>query len=337
MSWLYLPEAVSGSGVGNCSDSEPSAMLKKTRTARRSLQPASATAILTTRRSGATCAVLRGAITNASVLSAALEKWLGGLSSQEAFPASRSLPPARWKESPTSGISGRRRYGSFARYDRASPSWKTYQVSFLILTLQLYSGIWPRAGTIVAGTAYRRLPWARLTRETASGLWPTPVSIDQRPGFFNTSTGEGSRPRPTLETMAKYNLWPTPRASERGQWQNSHGQKILTLTGSVKNWPTPTATEDKHYSNQRGNPTLSGAVRTWPTPTTKANRYTSQGSKEKYSSGPTLQEAVHRASPGGRLNPEWVEWLMGCPIGATALEPLDRGRFRQWLEQHGGY
>jgi hypothetical protein len=25
---------------------------------------------------------------------------------------------------------------------------------------------------------------------------------------------------------------------------------------------------------------------------------------------------------GGRLNPEWVEWLMGFPVGHTASEPL---------------
>lgn len=45
---------------------------------------------------------------------------------------------------------------------------------------------------------------------------------------------------------------------------------------------------------------------------------------------PTL--ATHA---GGRLNPPWVEWLMGWPIGWTALEPLETGRFQQWLEQHG--
>lgn len=40
---------------------------------------------------------------------------------------------------------------------------------------------------------------------------------------------------------------------------------------------------------------------------------------------------------GGALNPEWVEWLMGVPIGWTALQPLAMDRFRQWLEGHGIY
>lgn len=38
---------------------------------------------------------------------------------------------------------------------------------------------------------------------------------------------------------------------------------------------------------------------------------------------------------GGHLNPPWVEWLMGWPIGWTDLEPLGTDKFRQWCEQHG--
>ena len=38
---------------------------------------------------------------------------------------------------------------------------------------------------------------------------------------------------------------------------------------------------------------------------------------------------------GGQLNPDWVEWLMGWPVGWTALEPLAMDKFREWLEKHG--
>lgn len=40
---------------------------------------------------------------------------------------------------------------------------------------------------------------------------------------------------------------------------------------------------------------------------------------------------------GGRLNPNWVEWLMGWPIGWTDLEPLATDRFRQWRQSHGQF
>lgn len=35
---------------------------------------------------------------------------------------------------------------------------------------------------------------------------------------------------------------------------------------------------------------------------------------------------------GGALNPPWVEWLMGWPIGWTDLKPLGMGKFRSWLQ-----
>jgi len=35
---------------------------------------------------------------------------------------------------------------------------------------------------------------------------------------------------------------------------------------------------------------------------------------------------------GGQLNPEWVEWLMGLPIGWTDLKPLETVSFQQWSQ-----
>lgn len=40
---------------------------------------------------------------------------------------------------------------------------------------------------------------------------------------------------------------------------------------------------------------------------------------------------------GGSLNPEWVEWLMGWPLGWTDLRPLETDKFQQWLRSHGEY
>lgn len=37
---------------------------------------------------------------------------------------------------------------------------------------------------------------------------------------------------------------------------------------------------------------------------------------------------------GGPLNPNWVEWLMGWPIGWTDLKPLETGKFLEWQQQH---
>ena len=54
----------------------------------------------------------------------------------------------------------------------------------------------------------------------------------------------------------------------------------------------------------------------------------------------TQEYAIHKAwlcdsFVGGELNPTWVEWLMGWPLGWTDLKPLATDRFRSWLQQHG--
>ena len=38
---------------------------------------------------------------------------------------------------------------------------------------------------------------------------------------------------------------------------------------------------------------------------------------------------------GGQLNPTWVEWLMGWPIGWTDCAASATARFRRWWSQHG--
>lgn len=42
-------------------------------------------------------------------------------------------------------------------------------------------------------------------------------------------------------------------------------------------------------------------------------------------------------SLGMRLNPDWLEWLMGWPIAHTALLPLAMDKFQEWQQQHGGF
>jgi hypothetical protein len=51
----------------------------------------------------------------------------------------------------------------------------------------------------------------------------------------------------------------------------------------------------------------------------------------------TMSKPFSAEEMAGHLNPEWVEWLMGWPIGWTALEPLETARFQEWQQQHGGY
>jgi hypothetical protein len=50
----------------------------------------------------------------------------------------------------------------------------------------------------------------------------------------------------------------------------------------------------------------------------------------------TIEEArLMGAGNGGKLNPEWVEWLMGWPLGWTDLKPLETDKFHCVQQQPG--
>ena len=49
----------------------------------------------------------------------------------------------------------------------------------------------------------------------------------------------------------------------------------------------------------------------------------------------SLQETIAVIHCGGRMNPTWTEWLMGWPLGATELKPLEMDKYQQFLQKHG--
>ena len=101
-------------------------------------------------------------------------------------------------------------------------------------------------------------------------------------------------------------------------------------------WPTPTARDHKganslqhltrqgHKKNHTGQ--LANAVRLYPTPTTGAGLCGGAGNykqlKDLEKSGQITEEERRSMASGGggQLNPTWVEWLMGFPIGWTDLK-----------------
>lgn len=100
-------------------------------------------------------------------------------------------------------------------------------------------------------------------------------------------------------------------------------------TGNPGLWKTPVASDAanrKFYHNSRGEPNLSAEVKLWPTP---AARDYKGANSVKHLMKPgggrnhlgQLANAVRMLQlyPGGQLNPMWVEWLMGFPIGWTDL------------------
>jgi hypothetical protein len=75
--------------------------------------------------------------------------------------------------------------------------------------------------------------------------------------------------------------------------------------------------------------TESGSKQKWTTPTAHMAKETNAPSESERNT-PTLA-----AQAGGKLNPMWVEWLMGWPVGWTDLKPLEMDKFQKWLDEHG--
>ena len=142
----------------------------------------------------------------------------------------------------------------------------------------------------------------------------------------------------SLETLPKWGmtvnglLWEQPMLMP-------HTKEIGC--GSLGNWPTPVHSEARQglqirRDGKKGTQTsLSTAVLTWPTPRTKG-MCGGSGSWDLLNKNTTVEEArLMGAGNGGQLNPTWVEWLMGWPLGWTDLKPLgmDKSHFVQ--PQHG--
>jgi len=150
----------------------------------------------------------------------------------------------------------------------------------------------------------------------------------------------------------------TPAASDgsRGgvMTANMTGQSLPQMVNSIERFPTPRVCENDQgrgadamsdgvssWKAQGRGATLTTAVRRMPTPTKSDHKGggPSMVRKDGKMRGDRLDYATERKADGtavgGALNPTWVEWLMGWPLGWTDLRDLEMDRFRQWCGSHG--
>ncbi len=109
-------------------------------------------------------------------------------------------------------------------------------------------------------------------------------------------------------------------------------------------WPTPTAQDSKNdagpSTQNRNTLPLNAAVKLWASP--RAEDSQCAGLRKSRGTADTLYAQVVKDGGSetpqtpGSLNPSWVEWLMGWPVGWSDLEPLETGKFRRWWLAHGG-
>ena len=195
-------------------------------------------------------------------------------------------------------------------------------------------------------------------------LFPTPSFSAARQGQNDPDGKRGQ----TLVGAARGQSWPTPQSKD---WKSGNvsdqvfSKNARPLNEHVKRWPTPDGQNHRDGSKLRNSDTKKGEKagfnrhqvslhhaihlnqiggpeiqQNYPTPqahdSTKGNaaRVGRFGTKH---GGRNLNDEIAKNEhlTTGQLNPEWVEWLMGWPIGWTGLEPLATDRFQRWLELHG--
>ncbi len=182
---------------------------------------------------------------------------------------------------------------SSAKFDPDSCSWKIHPCLFPEDSMSCLVTL-PKWGTMRSGVLSERTMPALRTSGTGSGLlanWPTPTS------------SEGSK----IPDRANY------------------GQIGLSNHPRIVGYPT----RPKLKKDRKG---VDGGVSTpqkFPTPNARDWKgKPGPNANQRESSLPTV--VGEDVKTVGKLNPNWVEWLMGWPIGWTDLKPLETGKFQSW-------
>ncbi len=155
----------------------------------------------------------------------------------------------------------------------------------------------PPSGMTRNGVLFPQPQWGRITDATASSSWPTPTTQDH---------------------------------IQRKSTQQTPGSKhSVNLGDAIRMWPTPCANDARNATfpeSQRKKDYLIGVLmrEMWPTPRAAMGDARNHTVYPRSTDKPqNLENKVGTADPsavGGKLNPTWVEWLMGFPTGWTDLQ-----------------
>jgi len=166
----------------------------------------------------------------------------------------------------------------------------------------------------------QRVKSAHLTRESGSSSWATPQAFDHV-NIVRT-------PEKLAQTRAEKNAG-CMNLREQVHYPNmNHSRK------AAKNWPTPTTAEGTKIGNQpnfgqvglSNHPSIVGqpdraklnksgkSQESWSTPQARDWK----GAEGRAYKGQTKDLPAQTESQG-KLNPDWVEQLMGLPVGWTDL------------------
>ena len=137
-------------------------------------------------------------------------------------------------------------------------------------------------------------------------------------------------------------IWPRSGMTAGGQcWELPMLGRRINATGSGLWVPTPCATDAGSgrmntsigSSNPRPMLALMARKNLWPTPTICGN-HNRKGASATSGDGLATAVLAHTAVVGGQLNPKWVEWLIGWPIGHTDLKRSETAKSQSAPPSH---
>ena len=265
------------------------------------------------------------------------EKWTSSLA---ATLASHSAQPESGSARTTQDTSG---LGSQTEFDFASPAFAFSRTSkdTSALGSEKSSESWKRSVTEQRGEYSARLKSARLTNASECSSWPTVCANED-----SYRIGGDSQQSKCLSAMARRGEmgWPSPSSRDHKgapasrctpEGYNARLDEAVILHGRAapanpsthgshqglsEDWRTPTVAEEKNQntSNQIYLQNQVGAVqKRWPTPASSTGQGGAHGLGGGSGANATLKTIGMAEMGTGKLNPRWVETIMGLPVGWT--------------------
>ena len=232
-----------------------------------------------------------------------------------------SLSPqlAKDEEQTTQDTFGHGSEMPLAHYDQSTQSWRMSEDISLWGDYKSLENL-PKSGMTRSGVLYQQPVWVRPIDAIESSLWPTPTAVSRpmegnvrmyrakiQTGEMTEAEAEAILGKSVWKAQGKLpEVWPTPVSS------SSMAEDIGTVQKRLKN--------GKPYKSR-----LIEAVAKYPTPIANGMA----GGSGAFNKAQSLEDSGQitkeeriaiQAGNGGKLNPMWVEWLMGFPLGWTDLE-----------------